>query len=211
MVYLFTFIEGIASFVSPCLLPMIPIYISYFMGSEENKKSKTIINSIGFVMGFTIIFVILAILSSAFGIAISSKIKYIKIIFGVMIIILGLNYLDIIKINILNKTLGLNKKLKNINFFKALIFGMLFSISWTPCVGTFLSSALLLIANEQNILKGIILILLYSLGLGVPFIISAIFIEKLKEAFNFIKQHYIIIEKISGIILILMGLYIIIF
>ena len=207
MVYLFTFIEGIASFVSPCLLPMIPIYISYFMGSEENKKSKTIINSIGFVMGFTIIFVILAILSSAFGIAISSKIKYIKIIFGVMIIILGLNYLDIIKINILNKTLGLNKKLKNINFFKALIFGMLFSISWTPCVGTFLSSALLLIANEQNILKGIILILLYSLGLGVPFIISAIFIEKLKEAFNFIKQHYIIIEKI----LILMGLYIIIF
>ena len=92
-----------------------------------------------------------------------------------------------------------------------LLFGILFAFSWTPCVGTFLSSALFLIAKEQNVLKGIILILIYSAGIGLPFIISALFIDKLKRTFDFIKKHYNVIKKISGIILILMGLYIIVF
>ena len=89
------------------------------------------------------------------------------------------------------------------------LLGILFSLTWTPCVGTFLSSALLLIAKEQNVLKGIVLILIYSAGIGIPFIISAIFIDKLKNTFDFIKSHYDIIKKISGIVLIIMGLYII--
>ncbi len=92
-------------------------------------------------------------------------------------------------------------------FVLSLIFGVLFSISWTPCIGTFLSSALLLIAKEQEILKGIILMLIYSVGLGIPFIISAIFIEKLKTLFDFIKENYGIVKKVSGLILIVMGIY----
>ena len=97
------------------------------------------------------------------------------------------------------------------NFIIALIFGMLFSISWTPCIGAFLSSALLLIANEQEIIKGIILMLLYSVGLGVPFVVSAILIEKFQKLFDVIKQNYKKVKILSGIILIVMGIYIIFF
>ena len=211
MDYLFTFIEGIASFISPCVLPMLPIYISYFIGEDNKKVSKAVINSIGFVLGFTIVFIVLSILASRLGGIISNNIKYVKILFGIIIILLGLNYMEILKIKLLNKTKGINKKVKDLNFFKALVFGMLFSISWTPCIGTFLASALLLIAKNQDMVKGILLMLVYSIGLGIPFIISAVLLEKLKEVFNFIKKHYDIIKKISGVILIIMGIYMIFF
>ncbi len=211
MDYVFTFLEGIASFISPCILPMLPIYISYFLGEDNKKTSKAVINSIGFVLGFTIVFLILSIFASKFGGIISGNIKYFKILFGIIIILLGLNYMELIKIKFLNKIKSANKKSRNLNFIKSIIFGMLFSISWTPCIGTFLSSALLLIAKNQDMVKGIILMLLYSIGLGMPFIISAILLEKLKEVFNFIKKHYDIVKKISGAILIIMGLYMIFF
>ena len=197
MEYLMTFLEGIASFISPCILPMLPIYISYFAGKEEKKTKKTIINSIGFVIGFTIIFIILSIVATTIGKTLSNYMKYIKIIFGIIIIILGLNYIEIIKIKILKKTTKIKINLKNLNFLKSLIFGMAFSISWTPCIGTFLASALFLISSKTSELKGIILI------------ISAILIEKMKNIFEIIKKHNEIIKKMSGIILIIMGIYVI--
>ena len=98
--------------------------------------------------------------------------------------------MEILKIRFLNNSKGVNLNKKNFNFFKAMIFGILFSISWTPCIGTFLSSALLLVAKEQNIIKGIVLMFLYSIGLGIPFIISAVLIEKLKDMFELIKKSY---------------------
>ena len=211
MDYVLTFIEGIASFISPCLLPMIPIYISYFIGENDKKNNKVILNSIGFVLGFTMVFLILSIFASSLGSILSDNIKYIKVLFGFVIIIFGLNYMELLKLKFLNKTNVRKKNTKNLNFFKAIVFGILFSISWTPCIGTFLSSALLLIAKEQDILKGILMMLLYSIGLGIPFIISAILIDKLKNVFNFIKQHYDIIKKVSGVILIFAGIYIIFF
>lgn len=207
MEFLFTFIEGFASFISPCLLPMIPIYISYFSGKDDKKISRTLINAIGFVLGFTTIFIILAIFASKLGIIISKNIKYIKIIFGIVIITLGLNYMEVFNIKFLNRTHIKKTNSKNLNFIKSFVFGILFSISWTPCIGTFLSSALLMVAKQQEMLKGILLMLVYSIGLGIPFIISAILIEKLKEVFNFIKKNYNIVKKISGIILIIMGVY----
>lgn len=211
MEYILTFLEGIASFISPCLLPMVPIYISYFIGEDDDNNKKAILNSVGFVLGFTIVFMLLSIFASQLGAILSSNIKYIKIFFGIIIILLGLNYMEILKINFLNKTRQKNMNTKNFNFLKAILFGILFSISWTPCIGTFLSSALLLIAKEQDIIKGIILMLLYSIGLGIPFIISAVLIEKLKNIFDFIKKHYDVIKRISGIILVIAGLYIIFF
>ncbi len=211
MDYLFTFIEGVASFISPCLLPMVPIYLSYFIGEDNKENSKEVVNSIGFVLGFSIVFLILSIFASKLGSIISSNIKYIKILFGIIIIALGLNYMEILKINFLNKISMKKIDNKNFNFLKAMLFGILFSISWTPCIGTFLSSALLLVAKQQDILKGIIMMLLYSIGLGLPFIISAFLIEKLKNIFNFIKKHYNVIKKISGIILILSSVYMIFF
>lgn len=211
MVYILTFLEGIASFVSPCLLPMVPIYISYFIGEDDNNSKKAILNSIGFVLGFTTVFLLLSIFASQLGAVLSTNIRYIKIFFGIVIILFGLNYMGLLKIGFLNKSKVKNIDTKNFNFFKAILFGILFSVSWTPCIGTFLSSALLLIAREQDILKGIVMMLLYSIGLGIPFIISAILIEKLKNVFNFIKKHYDVIKRISGVILIIAGIYMILF
>lgn len=211
MEYFLTFLEGIVSFISPCLLPMVPIYISYFIGEDNNNSKKAISNSIGFVLGFTIIFLILSIFASQLGTLLSNNIRYIKIIFGIIIILFGLNYMEILKIELLNRSNAKKLDTKNFNFFKSILFGILFSISWTPCIGTFLSSALLLIAKEQDMLKGIIMMILYSIGLGVPFIISAILIERLKDVFDFIKKHYNIIKKISGVILIIAGIYMIFF
>lgn len=211
MDYILTFLEGIASFISPCLLPMVPIYISYFIGEDENNNKKAILNSIGFVLGFTTIFLILSIFASQLGAILSNNIRYIKIFFGAVIILFGLNYMGLLNIKFLNKSKTKSINTKNFNFLKAILFGILFSVSWTPCIGTFLSSALLLIAKEQDILKGIILMLLYSIGLGIPFIISAILIEKLKNVFDFIKKHYNIIKKVSGVILIGAGVYMIFF
>ena len=211
MDYILTFLEGIASFISTCLLPMVPIYISYFIGEDDDNSKKAILNSIGFVLGFTTIFLLLSIFASQLGAILSNNIRYIKIFFGIVIILLGLNYMEILKIKFLNKTNMKNIDTKNFNFFKAMFFGILFSISWTPCIGTFLSSALLLIAKEQDILKGIIMMLLYSIGLGIPFIVSAILIEKLRNVFDFIKKHYDVIKRISGVILIGAGIYMMFF
>ena len=211
MDYIFTFLEGLASFISPCLLPMLPIYISYFVGENDKKTSKAVINALGFVLGFSTIFLILSIFASQLGIIISNNIKYIKIIFGIIIILFGLNYMEILRIKFLNKSKEIKNNVKDLTFIKAVIFGILFSISWTPCIGTFLSSALLLVAKQQNMLEGIFLMIVYCIGLGIPFVISVLLIEKLKEMFNFIKNNYNIIKKISGIILIIMGIYIIFF
>ena len=207
MDYLFTFLEGIASFISPCMLPMLPIYISYFAGNKENKKSRTLFNSIGFVIGFTLVFILFSILASTFGNIVTGISKYVKVIFGILIIIIGLNYMSILNI----KQVENKASVKDLNFFKALIFGIMFSISWTPCIGSFLTSALLLVAEKSTIIKGIVLMLLYSLGLGIPFIISAVIIDKLKNVFDFIKKNYNKFEKISGVILIIMGIYVIFF
>jgi len=211
MNYVLTFLEGIASFISPCLLPMVPIYISYFIGENDKKNNRVLLNSIGFVLGFTIVFLVLSIFASQLGSVLSDNIKYIEIFFGIIIILFGLNYMEIFKIDFLNRISNKKFNTKNFNFFKAMLFGILFSISWTPCIGTFLSSALLLIANQQDMLKGFWMMLLYSFGLGIPFIISAVLIDKLKNVFDFIKRHYGIIKKISGIILIIAGGYIIFF
>ena len=211
MNYLFTFLEGFASFISPCILPLLPVYISYFAGRDEKKVSKAVINSIGFVIGFSIVFIFLGIFASTFGSFISSKIQGLKIIFGIIIILLGLNYMEIINIRFLNNSVGVNRKEDNLNFIKSILFGIIFSVSYTPCVGTFLSSSLLLIASGNSIIQGIILMLLFSLGLGLPFIISCFLIQKLKNVFDIIKRNYNIIKIVSGLVLVIMGLYIIVF
>ena len=205
MEYLFTFLEGIASFISPCLLPMIPIYIGYFIGENEKDSKKAIINSVGFVFGFTIIFILLSIF------AISVWLKYIKIAFGCIIIALGLNYMELLKLKFLNKTSGIKVNVKNLNFVKSMMFGIVFSISWTPCIGSFLSSALLMVATHNDMVKGILLMLVYSIGLGIPFVLSVVLIERLKNVFSFIKKHFNVVKRVSGLILVVMGLYMIIF
>ena len=208
MEYLLTFLEGFASFISPCILPLVPVYISYFMGSQaENKISKTLINSIFFVLGSSIIFILLAVLASTFGILVAENIKIIKTTFAILLIFLGLDYIGIIRIKwpIISSKLSFDTR--DLNILKSFVFGIFFSISHTPCTGAFLASAILLIVKEQNLAKGVFLMSLYALGLGLPFIISALIIEKMKTIFNFIKKHYLVFKIISGVILIVTGLY----
>ena len=208
MNFLIIFIEGIASFLSPCVLPMLPMYVSYFAGQDKNLK-KTVINSLGFVLGFTSVFVLLGIFASTLGKLITANSQYINILFGAIIILFGLHYMGILNIKILNKTKGIKKNKDTLSFFSSIMFGMIFSVCWTPCVGVFLSSALMMSATSENILKGGLMLLIYSIGLGIPFIITSIFLEKLKDTFNSIKKHYNIVNKIAGIILILSGIMII--
>lgn len=209
MEYLITFIEGIASFISPCILPVIPIYISYF-ATESKSMKKSIINSLGFVCGFSIIFILLGVFAGSFGKFVHEYADYINIIFGIFLVIIGLNYIGVLFIKFLNKTNGTNQEKKNLTFITSVLFGIIFSLSWTPCVGAFLSSALILASTTGSILKGATLLLIYSLGLAIPFIVTTLFLEKMKRTFDFIKKHYNIINKISGSILLLSGVWYII-
>lgn len=209
MEYLITFIEGVASFISPCILPVIPIYISYF-ATESKSMKKAITNSLGFVSGFSIIFVLLGVFASTFGKFIHEYADYVNIIFGIFLIIIGLNYIGILFIKFLNKTKNANHEKKNLTFITSVLFGIIFSLSWTPCVGAFLSSALILATTTGSIIKGATLLLIYSLGLAIPFIVTTLFLEKMKSTFDFIKKHYNIISKISGSILLLSGIWYII-
>ena len=202
MEYIITFLEGIISFVSPCMLPMIPLYISYFSGNTEEKNRKTFARVIAFVCGFTLVFCLMGFLAGTVGNLLIRYEKIINIICGIIVILFGLNYLDIIKLPFLK---GTGKFIEVKNIFSAFLFGIIFSINITPCTGAFLGSALMMASASQTFLKGIILLFTYSLGLGVPLIISAILIEKLKTTFTFIKKHYKIINIISGSFLIIIG------
>ncbi len=203
MVYLITFLEGLISFISPCMLPMIPIYITYFAG-DANKKNNTVINSIAFVIGFTVVFCILGIFAGTIGGVLKKYQNIVNIFCGMIVILFGLNYLEFINIKLFKNRNKSNKKITGI--FSAFLFGIIFSMNLTPCIGAFLGSALMMASVSGTILKGISLLFVYSLGLGIPIIISAFLIKKLNSIFDFIKKHYKIINNICGIFLIIIGL-----
>lgn len=209
MEYVITFIEGVISFISPCLLPMIPIYLSYFAGYTEeerkNRKIKTGINALAFVLGFTLVFLLMGIFAGTLGRVVSDYQWFFNIIFGIIIMILGLNFMEVLQIPFLNRTKKLSITVKPKGFLSCLLFGILFSISWTPCIGPFLGSALMMVATQGEIVKGFIMLLLFSLGLGIPFLLSAVLIEKLKTTFDFIKKHYKVINIVCGSLLIIIG------
>lgn len=208
MKYIIVLIEGIIAFISPCVLPMLPIYISYFSGEEKSKK-KTFINSVFFVLGFSIVFIALGVFISYISMYIVEYRKYINIVLGIIIILFGMNFIDIIKLPFVNHTINIKFKKEKINYFSSTVFGMIFAICWTPCVGTFLSSALMYAASFNSIIKGIIMLTLFSIGLGIPFIISTLLLYNLKDAFDFIKKYYNVINKLSGIFLVIIGILII--
>ncbi len=204
MQYLISFLEGIVTFISPCLLPMLPIYISYFAGGGERKGVHTLKNALGFVLGFTAVFVALGALAGTLGGFLNEYRTAVNIVTGAIVVIFGLNFLGIFKLNIFKGTLGFNRS-SQLGFFSSLIFGVIFSVGWTPCVGAFLGSALMLASQQGKALTGILMLLAYSLGLGIPFVASALLIDKLKSAFDFIKKHYRVINTVCGILLILVG------
>jgi cytochrome c-type biogenesis protein len=204
MEYIISFIEGIITFISPCLLPMLPIYVSYFAGGGERNTRKTLQNALGFVMGFTIIFVLLGALAGSLGAILARHRIAVNIVTGVLVIFFGLYFLGVFKITLFK---GMKNPMagRELGFFSSMLFGAIFSIGWTPCVGAFLGSALALASQQGSALKGILMLLCYSVGLGIPFVISAVLIDQLKSAFSFIKRHYKVINIVCGSLLILLG------
>lgn len=205
MQYVISFLEGIITFISPCLLPMIPIYITYFVGGGERSVKKTLKGALGFVSGFSIVFIAMGALAGTIGGFFSRYQTIVNIVSGAIVVLFGLNFLGVFKFNLFKGT-GREVNTENMNFFSAALFGIVFSIGWTPCVGAFLGSALMLASQQGSVLTGILMLLCYSLGLGIPFVMSALLIEQLKGAFDFIKKHYNVINKISGALLIIVGI-----
>lgn len=207
MQYLISFLEGIVTFISPCLLPMLPIYISYFAGETTDRPGhKALPNAITFVAGFTFVFILLGAFAGTLGGLLTSHKMIVNIITGLIVIVFGLNFTGVLNIGFLNRTKRSSMEVKKHSLASSLLFGIVFSIGWTPCVGAFLGSALMMASQQGSMAEGILMLFLYSMGLGIPFILSAVLIERLMGAFGWIKSHYGVITKVSGILLIIVGL-----
>ena len=200
MQYLISFLEGIITFISPCLLPMLPIYISYFAGGGERSAAKTMRGALGFVTGFTVVFVALGALAGT----LREYQTAVNIVSGLVVIFFGLNFLGVFKLNLFRGS-SRSVNTDNMGFFSAMLFGVIFSLGWTPCVGAFLGSALMLASQQGHVLEGMLMLLTYSLGLGIPFVLSAVLIDYLKSAFQWIKKNYRVINLISGSLLVVIG------
>ena len=207
MQYAITFLEGLISFVSPCFLPMLPLYLVYFAGdAEEGKEGRTLLHALLFVAGFTIVFVLLGMFAGTVGRFLTQYQQALNIICGALVIFFGLSFLDVIRLKFFKGIQGFNRAPGSA--MSSLLFGMVFSVSLTPCVGAFLGSALALASNRGSVVEGALLLFLYSMGLGVPLLLSAALISRLKTTFDFIKRHYKMINTIAGIFLILTGILI---
>lgn len=205
MQYLVTFLEGIISFISPCMLPLLPLYISYFAaeGEQKEKKIKVFLRALSFVLGFTLIFSLMGLFAGTVGSFLQNHKLILNIICGMIIIVFGLSYLEVIPLNFLK---GMNKSRKANSIISAFVFGIIYSVSLSPCIGAFLGSALMMASNSADTFKGVTLLLTYSLGMGIPFLLSSIFIDSLKNTFKAIKNHYKIINTVCGVFLIIVGL-----
>ncbi|MBQ6381415.1 MAG: sulfite exporter TauE/SafE family protein [Clostridia bacterium] len=205
MQYFVTFLEGIISFISPCMLPLLPLYISYFAADsrEEEKKSRVFLRALAFVLGFAIVFCLLGLFAGTLGSFLQRYKTVLNILCGIPVIIFGLSYLEIIPLPFLK---GVQKAHKASSIASAFVFGIIYSVCLTPCIGAFLGAALMLASTEGSSLKGVLLLGTYSLGLGIPFLLSSVLIDRLKNGFEVIKKHYKIINTVCGCFLIVMGI-----
>ena len=207
MTYVISFLEGIITFISPCLLPMLPIYLSYFAGNatqEKETSARVLKNVLGFVLGFTLVFVAMGALAGTLGGLVRRYQGAVNLVTGAVVVFFGLNFLGVFRVNLFH---GSRRAMSNrpLGFGSALLFGIVFSVGWTPCVGAFLGSALMMASQQGKVLVGILMLLCYSLGLGIPFVLSALLIDRLRGTFDFIKRHYRVVNLICGMMLIVIG------
>ena len=206
-----TFLEGVVTFVSPCLLPMLPVYVAFFAGgaqgssSQGNQMRRTVICALGFIAGFTLLFTALGALAGSLGSLALQHQAVLNAVCGIIVIALGLNYLGVFSIPLLERTLKPRSEVIPRGFGSSLLFGMVFAIGWTPCVGAFLGSALSMAAASGTTITGVLLLVSYSLGLGLPFFLAALLIDQLESAFTWVKKHYGIINKVCGALLVIVG------
>ena len=202
---------GFLSFFSPCIIPLIPAYIMYLTGAtmEEEVQEKRLFaltRTLGFIIGFTIIFMIMGTSASFLGkIFIKNKEIFAKIS-GLLIIIFGLNMMGILKLNILNMERRISTPKKITNWFSSTLMGMAFAAGWTPCFGPVLASILIYAGGSDTISKGILLLLVYSIGMAIPFILTALFINIFIDLMNRAEKFILYLPKIGGLIMVIFGL-----
>ena len=213
MIELFiAFGAGLISFLSPCVLPLIPGYISYISGSSLNelieKKSINIFPIILFTLGFSLVFISFGATASFLGSVILNNSYELRIVSGIIIIIFSLHILGILNINFLNYEKRIYTEKKS-GIFSSILVGMAFGFGWTPCIGPILGSILALASTEQSLNRGILLLIFYSLGLAIPFILSGYLIQKFLVFSKNLKSKMNIILKSGGALLLLTGILII--
>lgn len=205
MQYFIAFLEGIITFISPCLLPLLPVYISFFAGGEERTVVRTLKNALGFVVGFTTIFVMMGALAGTVGGFLQRYRTVVNLVTGLIVVFFGFHFLGVLRVNLF-RGMKYSPGEDKLGFFPSMLFGMVFSVGWTPCVGVFLGSALMLASQQGKAFTGVLMLLAYSLGLGIPYVASAVLIDRLKGAFQFIKRNYKVINMICGVFLVLVGI-----
>ena len=205
------FAAGWISFLSPCVLPLIPGYISYISGSslDELVKNKNVnlIPTILFTIGFSIVFIVFGATSTFLGQVLLQNSNELRIAAGLVIIILSLHIIGILNIKFLSYEKRIHTNIDK-NFYSPILIGMAFAFGWTPCIGPILGSILVLAATEESISKGILLLIFYSLGLAIPFILSGYLIQKFLIFSKNFKKNINIVSKIGGIILLITGILI---
>ena len=207
---------GFITFLSPCVLPLIPGYIAFMTGmttaeltAEDRKVSAILIPSLLFVLGFSIVFVALGASASVVGSFMSQYSSVLEKVAGVIIMLLGFFMLGIIKVPWLYGEARFEmQKAKRFGGAAALLMGMAFAFGWSPCVGPVLGSILMVAANSAEVGRGALLLAIYSLGLGVPFVLVALLLGRVKPVLNWLNRHSLIINRVAGAILMILGLLI---
>ena len=202
MVFFITFLEGVLSFLSPCMLPMLPVYLSYFAVSPREGGVK-LGRIFAFIGGFTLTFLLLGLGFGSLGSVLTGHRRLVQVLSGAVMVFFGLSFLDVVPLPFFR---GGSAKVAVTGPLSAFLFGIVYSVSLTPCVGAFLGSALMLAANAGSALLGGALLLVYSLGLGIPFLLSALLVGRLDSLFSGIKARFDLVNRVCGVFLIVIGI-----
>ncbi|MDX1765170.1 MAG: cytochrome c biogenesis protein CcdA [bacterium] len=216
--FVFAFFGGFLSFVSPCVLPLVPAYISFMseVSVEElsNRESgaqfipRVFISSLLFVAGFSLVFVLLGASATVFGRLISGHMDVLRKLAGIVLIIFGLNFIGLFKIGFLNYEKRLQVNTRQMSGARALVMGVVFAFGWTPCIGPILAGILAIASTQESVRLGIMLLFVYAMGLGIPFILTGLATGWSMNFFDKIKKHFRAVEITSGLLLVAIGIMI---
>lgn len=206
------FLAGVISFLSPCVLPIVPPYLAYMSGislseaTDNNKAVSIFLPAVFFVLGLSTVFLILGFTASALGTVFLSYQDIFITISGILVMWFGLHFLGILRIGFLEREARFEASSQNGSAFGAYVLGLAFAFGWTPCIGPQLASILTLAASEGSVARGTTLLGVYALGLGVPFLLVALFLSRLSATLTWLKRHMQIIERLMGLLLWTIGL-----